>query len=232
MKTKQCKAVMLAGALAAAAFGPARTSAQLLGNMELNQYVEADNDLPPRGNSTHTPVTDTLIPFQSTISANDSTGAYVTATYNISDNGSFATLTISASGSITANRNAFAEGADKGSNTTFNLLQACAYTATLASGGQTDAEFSIDEGINVLFSLGTAQSITTDSVSGVMAPGTLDFFDEWATVDGFNDPPQPANESGTYSLTLTFTAIPEPSCAVLLAMPAVLSLRRRRQHGR
>jgi hypothetical protein len=60
------------------------------------------------------PITDTSVPFSGTISANNGTGCYTTATYNISDNGSVAAITISATGLTTANGNFFEEGGGSG----------------------------------------------------------------------------------------------------------------------
>ena len=115
-----------------------------------------------------------------------------------------------------------------GSGTTFNLLKTCAYTATIASSGPTNATYVGYDEDNQQFSLGTTQSFPSDTASGVMAPGSLQFIESWA-INGFNDAPKPSDESGTFSLTLTFTAIPEPSSATLLAISAAVALCRRRQ---
>jgi len=228
MKPGKCKFAVLSGVMALAMLSPGHANAQLLGNMRLNQEVDADNDFPLHGNFFTTPVTDTAIPFQTTVSANDATGAYVTASYSLSDNGSTASISISASGLTTANGNYFEEATGPSNNTLFNLLKTSTYTATIGSSGQTNSEFDVVDGSSLQFELFTAQSSPTDTISGVMAAGPINFFDEWGALD-YNDAPQPADESGTYSLTLTFTAIPEPSSATLLAISAAVVLCRRRR---
>ena len=228
MKSGRCRIAALAGALALTALRPEHARAQLLGSMQLNQGIGADNDFPPFGHSSVTNVTDTSIPFQKTASANDGTGAYVTATYNIGDNGSMATISISASGSVSANGNAFIEGTNS-PYTNFTLLATCNYTATMGVTGPTDAEFYIFDGNSEDFGLSASQSFPTDSAIGVMPPGPIDFFEYWGLLNGYNDAPQSADESGSYSLTLTLTAIPEPSSAALLAISAAVALCRRRR---
>ena len=206
-------------------------SAQLLGNMNLNQSVVATYYNPPFQSTNQIPVTDTTVPFQKTVTANDGFGGSITAVYSVTDNGSVASVTITFSGSTTAAYNYMGEESVGTAGTTFQLLQPATFTSTVISTGttpaSTSAELEIDRNGALIEALSTVAGNNPNTYSGMLGPGLITFDDLWAGPNSV--PSAAANQTGTGSVSITFTAIPEPSSALLIGIPAAAFLLRRRR---
>ena len=225
MKTTTLRS-FLAAAVSVYAIAQCRSvDAALLANMNLNQSTAADFSNGLMTVDAIVPVTTTTVPFQTSVSANNLYGASVAASYSITDNGSVAAINITWSGSITAYYNSAGEGSVGSSDTTFSLLQPAMYTATVATTGSAPCTFIVDDNSHQTIGL-TTYDTATQTTSGIAPLGSISFFDSVGLP--YNNPTEfPMNESGTYSLSLVFTAIPEPSSAALALLPAAALLFRR-----
>jgi hypothetical protein len=211
---------------------PAR--AQLIASPSFNEVVAAENNYTtPLGDIVEQNVTIDSLPYQNTITEDDALGGTITTTFSLTDNGSVANIIITSSGSVTPYNSVF-EGHSQGRGDSFILTQAVNYSMILEDEGSGSSEviLSGESGGTNALQLFLGVSDTTETFTGVTGPGLLGFDNEWATSnDGLNPPP---DLSGSASLSITFTAIPEPSSMslVALAIPALLRRRRRSMlHG-
>lgn len=201
-------------------------SAQLFTSLNLEQgvYVTADY---PEGSSSSI-VHGTAIPFQQSISTTSTAGGSASATYSVTDNGMVATLDINASGVLSTADAQVAEG-PYNYGTSFNFSEPVNYTAVLTDSGGGDLSFymnCVGVYINTDFADSSKSYSGTLYPSAVLVPG----FDENWTID--NQAGSPTNQSGGDSIDFTFYAtqpIPEPSTAMLIGLPALALLARRRR---
>ena len=194
---------------------------QLLANMNLEQEISASyvGQVGPELQMFQYANTST-IPFHTMVSASEY-GASLTGTYDITDNGSVAVLSIYCSGSLSVYGAGLGESyGPANKKTTFTLLQPAYVTLNVVSTGQSYASSSM---------YGQPGQILEDGSNGLtsstFSPATITFEDSWSVGNTSYAP----NQSGTYSMTLTFTAIPEPSSASLIGIPAAAFLLRRRR---
>ena len=208
-------------------------AAGLLGNLNLEQQIDADYSYLMFSSNDAVPVTSTAIPFQQTVSGNDSYGAAVTGTYNLADNGSVATISISCSGSVNGYYNSVGEQSVGRNGTTFTLLEPVSYVATILTIGPPGSTaqlqiYGAGGTGNIYVNMGTEDPLApNETTTGFAEPGPVTFEDGWSI--GPNFPGGAADETGTYSLTVTFTAIPEPTGLSLLALGGLAFLARRRR---
>ncbi len=145
----------------------------------------------------------------------------MTATYNISDNGSLATFFLDTSFSLTASDNALGE--QTGTGTTFNFSQPVNYTAVVSESGPGLVHLTFN-------TLNTPQITgTTSTYTGELLPGIVSFADYGGNLN--NSVPGTVQNT-TDSIHITFTPVPEPTSVVLFGAAAGVFVLGRRRHLR
>jgi hypothetical protein len=230
----RCSSVLLGAALLTLFHGSKAASASILSSLDFNRLVYAEYTTNPTSFSVQ-PYQSTAVPLQQTLSADDGQGGRITTSYSVTDNGTQATIDITSSGSVTAN-NAISEGDGQGITTSFNLSMPVFYDATIsttgsASGGTLDLTEEgslglVGSGYGYYFHTDTSV-LTPQTFTGTAYPGLVDLSESWGmAIDG---PNPPAYGLGTDTVTVVFTAIPEPSSVTLIGIPAATLLICRRR---
>ena len=170
--------------------------------------------------------------------------ASASAAYAFVDNGSTASFSINCQGNLNAPLSEVEEytvgassfiGPGAVGDTYVTFAQPVAYTASISITGMRNATVTlstVSQGpIGPVTSqagflaVGTAGPMQAQMTGVLPAGQPVHVTDSWFLTNGTptNSPPS----SGTYSLLLTFTAVPEPASAGLLAAGAALLARRR-----
>jgi hypothetical protein len=185
-----------------------------------------------QGNEATQSVAITSVPIDQTITADDLNGGAVTATYVVTDNGSVATININCAGTLTAPSNDLIEGYDLPATgyqgIGFSFSQPVEYSAVLTDTG--GAQESCQFGVGLAEEINAEFFDKTLYYSGTIPAGEgVGLADDW---NMFNNGlgSQYTNRTGSESLSFTFTAVPEPSSVVMIGIPAVFALCRRRRH--
>ncbi len=197
-----------------------RASAQLFENMQFNQYLKADY-LDGFTAGQIKPVTATVLPIHQTVSVNDGYGGVLTTTYDVTDNGSVASIGIASSGSITTYNSIQEAGGVN--DTRFTLAEPAFYTATIAPSGDGQGSLTLGSVSGmVYFESGGVSPPQTLTFMGLAQAGTIDLAEDWGLPDDGSH--GTISKSGGQTVTLTFTTVPEPSSAVLIATAAAFFL--------
>jgi hypothetical protein len=154
-------------------------------------------------------------------------------TDNSVDNGRTATLTIDSAMTLSLASQYAGEGTED--PTSFELSQPVTFVAILQqsiTGALTGESpfLSLENDLALpVFSIGGTAQTGTWEATGTLNAGTLYFLQEGSNVDN-TYPGDSSSGSATCDISLTFTAIPEPSSAALITLGGigVLSRRRRR----
>lgn len=213
------KTTLLGTLFTCVAAQPLPALAQVFSSISFDEGITATA---PQEGSSQT-VTGTTLPIQQTVTASTTYGGTVTATYNITDDGSVATFDIAATGSITPNDYGVYAGS-AGNGTTFNFTRPVKYTATIAeSGDRSMSCFVIGGGAYINATI----SDSVQTYSGIIYPEyeSVSFGDSW----GLSNSLTPTSQSGADHIHFTFTAIPEPSSTLLAGIPAAALRLRQRQ---
>jgi hypothetical protein len=217
--------------IVAASFGAAQKAhGSLFSSFNLEQGVSY---YIPGNSPVITPVNDSTVPFDASVSLDSGQGSNIKSTYDVYDSGSAAGFSITTSATIAALSSSVAEVTNPNTNndyTVFEFSQPVSYNLELASGSTNAASISLSvqpnfpggSTINISQSGNSAQY----DLSGVLKAGTPYFLDEGWDISNTGAPPEPVNVSGTESIVFTFTPVPEPSAVVLL--PALAAATRRR----
>jgi hypothetical protein len=224
---------VIAAGIAPMIFGGQVASAGLLSSVNYNQVAIA-YDGPSTGAS---PViqylSGTTLPLSTTLTATQADGCSSTANYSFTDTGTEATFNVSCTGVLTAGGQGASEGSQGPIYTSFVLSGPSSYTATLTSaltaGTESGSYMELSaSNSSVVFSR-SGDNDTSLSSSGTLSAGvTYTFIESWGMGNTqFGDV---ATGHGSHSMTLTLTAVPEPSsvCLLTLAGATFLTCRRKR----
>jgi hypothetical protein len=218
--------ILLAAALSTSA---CNASAALFSSVTYNQAIEAA----PLGQpSVDKFISGDTLPFLQTLSLNN--GASVQAIYNFSDNGILASLKITGTYNLTGTGQAAGEGTNSsvvGKFTFFEFNEPVnyqiAFQAASSPNVNTGAGFELDDDTGH-FVLGSGNIINNSWQATGTFPADVGYYvteDYLIRNDVAGDAP---TASGSHNLTMTFTAVPEPSSLCLLCGIAGIATRRRR----
>jgi hypothetical protein len=207
--------------------------AGIFSSVSVNQDALASYSPPHgQGNAVSQSIVTGTLPVNQTLVENDLNGGVITATYNITDNGSVATYDISVSGTLSALNNSLIEtsaGTSSDPNgTVFSFSQPVGYSVTISDSGPGNyLGFSLF-GAGVFVSAGGVPG-QTSTYSGTANAGSPLYLSENWELDNPETGSQSANLTGSDSISLTFTAVPEPSSALVVSTSAAFFLSRRRR---
>ena len=170
------------------------------------------------------------LPLQQTLSAS-LPNVSASATYAFADDGTTATYRVDCQAQITQSNHRADEGTGSATLPADELTfaQPVTYVATLTStgGGGIDFQFMTPDLSHFFFN----GSGTFTHTGTVPAGELVDILEDWE-IENLT-PTSPAVVSGTESLSIVFTAVPEPASAAGVAViGAALLARRRRPAGR
>jgi hypothetical protein len=226
------KSGVVAGVIVTSAFclsAVHTAAASVFSSINYNQVIEVSPN-PLSG----PPVTKTLsgimLPLNQTLSV-DLNGETSQATYDFTDNGSVASLSINSSFNLAA---ADENAGEATNDTQFEFTQNVSYFASLEDtangtfgGVPPYVEIYLATGQSI-FSLGGPSRAGYFQTSGTLLPDTVYVMDEEFLSNNSSTGDSPTG-NGTDQVTLTFTAIPEPSSFCLLTIVSAGLLARRRR---
>ena len=226
--------------LAVATAAPAARGG-LITRIAYDQNLSASTQLFSNGGASATLV-GTALPVSQTIAVAEPVGlptplASATASYSFTDDGTTASLSINCQGQINGPYSNLGESTSTNPSvgTFVTFAQPVAYTASISITGMRYANLTLNVGTMspalpqlAVGSVGPMQAQLTGTVpAGV----PIYIADHWDLDNGIQSNPPPL--SGTYSLSIVFTAVPEPAAAGLAGAIAGVALQsRRRRRGR
>ena len=229
MRTRAVPAALLVGVVALAA--PAAARGGLFASFNYYHGLSVSQDgIPPAvaggmlsGSAASLPLHQTLTGSLPSISAS--------ATYAFTDDGTTATYRIDCQTQITRLYCEAGEGSSSPSELvdSFTLASPATYVASFTDvNGGTDLQFQSPD-IALVFQLGGTGTMTRTGL--IPAGQEVGILENWQLGNSLST--GPAVVSGTESLSIVFTAVPEPASAAGVAViGAALLARRRRPAGR
>ena len=174
----------------------------------------------------------TSVPFHQTISRDNTFGGVISTTYDAYDAGSTAGLTISTTASAAAGNFVFEQSIGLATGSTgFVFSQPVSYSITIFNNSsQVDGNFDfLNPGSSYLILESSLSAYTTFQFDGTLQAGRPYTIDEFWSLDNSHVSPTAPPITGSETITMRFTAIPEPTSFGAIALTATLALRCRRR---
>ncbi len=224
----------IAAGIAPIIFGGQVASAGLLSSVNYNQVVIVEGPGTSSSDFMDQVLSGSTLPLSTSQTASLTDGLSSTANYSYTDTGTVATFNVNCTGILTALDQSASEGSYGPIDITFVLAQPASYTVNLTSNMSSGTQSSTNIGLESPHSEDNfAKSSTTGdplSSSGTLSSGiTYTFFESWS-IGNTTQSGGVAAGRGSDSMTLTLTAVPEPSslCLLTLAGASFLTCRRKR----
>jgi hypothetical protein len=212
-----------------------KASAGLISSVSYDQILQAQNGFGDDSYVTQN-LMGTTLPVSESVTATGTQGGSITANYNFSANSNIAAFDISCNATLTALGQTDLEDSENDSHLAFVLSEPAEFTATITSnmsqGTQTTENISLGSspyvyaygGFNLVNYVGAP---LTDS--GTLFPNVTYFFQEGWGLTSSQRGDTIATGSGSDTVSLTLTAIPEPSSIYHLVILSTGLLTRRKR---